>query len=123
MDDLYVDDLQISVQRREAQVEISWEGISETRDPGSSLSPYLEQLASEIHGTEVMVDFSAMEYMNSATVAPIVRFIRALDKECSRVTVLYDESKTFQRTTFSAIKALGVVLPHLEVRTRDNPAG
>lgn len=118
MDDLRHDDLTIRIEQSSAQVKVVWQGISDARDPGTHLSPYLDKLVEGVSGAEVIVDFCAMEYMNSATIAPILRFVRALEKVSSKVIVIYDQSKTFQRTTFSAIKALGIVLSKLEVRTK-----
>lgn len=119
MDELRVAELRIRIERADDRVTIRWEGVSEARDPGTELVPYLDKLVEGLHGAHVWIDFCAMEYMNSATIAPILRFIRALDKECPQVTVIYDRTKTFQRTTFSAIKALGIVLSKLEVIARD----
>lgn len=115
MDDLRAADLWIHVQREASQVSVIWAGTSEAREPATYLLPYLDELVNELHGALVEVDFSAMDYMNSATIAPIVRFLRALDRHATKVRVLYDPTRTFQRTTFSAIKALGIVLRKLEV--------
>ena len=115
MDDLRAADLWIHVQREASHVAIIWAGTSEAREPALYLLPYLDDLVNELHGSVVEIDFSAMDFMNSATIAPIVRFLRSLDRHCTKVRVLYDPSRTFQRTTFSAIKALGIVLRKLEV--------
>lgn len=116
MDELCTGDLTIRVAREGNQVHVRWQGVSDARDPGAAISPYLDRLVGELAGAVVHIDFSAMEYMNSATVAPILRFIRALDREAARIVVLYDHDKSFQRTTFSAIRALGILLAKLEVR-------
>jgi hypothetical protein len=120
MDELCTGDLEIRVERQSDpvtdQVTVRWRGVSDARDPGVAISPYLDRLVEELQGAVVCIDFSAMEYMNSATVAPILRFIRALDREAARIIILYDQGKTFQRTTFSAVRALGILLQKLEVK-------
>lgn len=116
MDELCTGGLAIRVERGDAEVVVRWQGVSDARDPGAEISPYLDALVGQLDGAAVSVDFSAMEYMNSATVAPILRFIHALDRRASHIVILYDHGKSFQRTTFSAIKALGILLHKLEVR-------
>ena len=118
MDDLRLQDLEIRVQRDGDRVTVSWHGISDGPNPGAELSPYLEGLVHASAGAHVEIDFTGMDYMNSATIAPIIRFIRALNDVCSKVSVFYDETRNFQRTTFSAIKAMGIVLDKLEVLAR-----
>lgn len=116
MDELQVDGLTIRIEQRDDRARVLWQGVSEAREPGAHISPFLDKVVEDVRGLAVDIDFSAMEYMNSATVAPILRFIRALERECVAITILYDHKKTFQRTMFSAIKALGIVLEKLEVR-------
>jgi hypothetical protein len=116
MDELCTGDLEIRVERQGDQVTVRWRGVSDARDPGVEISPFLDGLVDGLAGVVVHIDFSAMEYMNSATVAPILRFIRALERQASRIVILYDHDKTFQRTTFSAVRALGILLQKLEVK-------
>ena len=119
MQPLDTDRLHIKIAEEElGKVRLLWSGTSDDRDPARLLNPYLDSVVEELGSLKVEIDFCAMDYMNSATVPPLLRLVRALNRKGIDTTVVYDSAQTFQRTAFSAFKALASVMPHLTVAPR-----
>ena len=106
--------LSIVVSKSDRETAIRWHGVSDARDPGKFLHPIVNQLTSELAGTNVTVDFSCLEYMNSATVAPIINFVKGLDSNGASVLVLFADAD-WQRTHLRCMKAISRTLTHVRV--------
>lgn len=94
---------------------IAWQGTSDAREPGLELTPFLTKIAEELSGGAVEVDFRKLEYMNSATVSPIIHFARALDSHGVKARLLYDAGIGWQRVNFVCMKTIAKTLKHIEV--------
>jgi len=113
------DGLSIEVVDAHTQVSIIWRGVSEARDPGLVLVPFLNLLADRLRAGKVRVvtvDFRQFEYMNSATVVPILQFVKRLDAIGAQTRVLYDQSVSWQRINFRCMRTIARTLSHVEVR-------
>lgn len=109
-------ELRISVTSSpDAGTVIAWLGTSDARDPGAELTPFLSGLAERLAGGQVSVDFRKLEYMNSATVSPIIHFARALDSHGVKTRLYYDSSVGWQRVNFVAMKSIAKTLKLVEV--------
>jgi hypothetical protein len=95
---------------------ITWRGTSDARDPGAILNPYLSRLAARLGGMRVTLDFRLFEYMNSATVAPLIAFIKALDGRGARSVLLYDTKLSWQRVNFQCMKTIARTLKSVDVQ-------
>src|SRR5262245_47821814 len=73
------DGLVITASRVSGTGKVAWSGVSDSRTPGIFLRPVLRDLSEKMRGAEVTVDFTRLEYMNSATVSPLINFVKALD--------------------------------------------
>src|SRR2546425_588663 len=91
------DGLVINASRSNGKGIVAWRGVSDSRTPGLFLRPLLRDLTEKMKGAEVTVDFSKLEYMNSATVSPLINFVKSLDGTCKRIVVLFSETD-WQRT-------------------------
>ncbi len=114
--------LKISVEEVSGSMVIDWTGESDTRDPASNIGPYLSELASRLHGKTVRLRFDGLQYMNSSTVTPIMKFVRELSAVANRVTVHYDESVQWQATSFRAMRVVARRWPNVEVVGLDSPS-
>jgi hypothetical protein len=117
MQGLKVNELEIRVTKG-PQTLIEWLGISNARDPGLTLIPYLDQVTKELDCEEVFVDFSKLEYINSSTVPPIIRLIKELDKKAIKTHVIYNKSLKWQQESFKALATLSKILKHVNVEAR-----
>ncbi len=115
MKELKVGNLIINVVDKGSKLKIFWRGTSEMRDPGELLSPFLQNLAETAKNMSIEIDFCDLEYMNSATVGPIVIFIRLLEAQQLATRIIYDSSKSFQKTVFRSIQALAHLMRYIKV--------
>jgi hypothetical protein len=54
---------------------VRWLGVSDAREPAVHLTPFLSSILDELANRSVTVDFREFEYMNSATVSPLINFV------------------------------------------------
>lgn len=117
------DGLTIEVTTVQSIVHVVWRGVSEARDPDDALVPFLTGLADRLRAQKVSIDFRALEYMNSATVIPILQFVRRLDSEGAQTHVLYDQKVSWQRINFRCMKTIARTLTHVEVHSEPPRSG
>ena len=67
-------------------------------------------------GAEVTVDFTKLEYMNSATVSPLINFVKTLDGTCTRILVVFAQTD-WQRTHLQCMRAIATTLRHTMVES------
>lgn len=109
--------LSIEVSDTGANARVTWRGKSDIREPGNKLIPFLDQLAERLNSRKVTVDFRRFEYMNSATVSSIIRFVRKLDSNGASIVLVYDPLIDWQRVNFLCMKTIARTLSHVEVLT------
>ena len=110
------DGLVISASRANGKGTVAWRGVSDSRTPGLFLRPVLRDISEKLKGAEVTVDFTRLEYMNSATVSPLINFVKTLDGICSRILVLFSETD-WQRTHLQCMRAIATTLRHVAVQS------
>jgi hypothetical protein len=111
------DGLVITLASSQQSASIVWTGVSDTRDPTVFLGPLTERLTSSVKGLETTVDFRKLEYVNSATVAPMISLVKALDANEMPVLVLFADAD-WQRTHLMCMKAIARTLKHVRVEGR-----
>jgi hypothetical protein len=110
------DGLMISASRANGKGMVAWCGVSDSRTPGIFLRPVLREVSEKMKGAEVTVDFTKLEYMNSATVSPLINFVKTLDGICTRILVLFSETD-WQRTHLQCMRAIATTLRHVAVES------
>ena len=110
------DGLIISASRANGKGKVAWRGISDSRTPGIFLRSVLRDLSEKMKGVEVTVDFTKLEYMNSATVSPLINFVKTLDGACTSILVLFAETD-WQRTHLQCMRAIATTLRHVAVQS------
>jgi hypothetical protein len=118
---LATDQLSIQVFSSPIGFTMAWRGISDTREPELVLVPFMRQLARKVRGKRVTIDFTAFEYMNSATVAPIVQFIKLLDAGETSTVLVYNTNVSWQRVSCVCMKVVARTLTHVEVQEANSP--
>jgi anti-anti-sigma regulatory factor len=114
------DGLCIQLSRAPDELTVSWLGVSDSRTPAAFLNPVIEQIARSAGGAPVTVDFTRLEYMNSATVTPLIALVRSLDQAKSPVLLLFAEVD-WQRTHLQCMKAISRTLQNVRVEGRPPP--
>jgi hypothetical protein len=110
------DGLTINASRANGKGRVAWRGVSDSRTPGLFLRPVLRDLTEKMKGAEVTVDFTRLEYMNSATVSPLINFVKTLDGNCARILVLFSDAD-WQRTHLQCMRAIATTLRHVMVQS------
>ena len=110
------DGLVINASRSNGKGTVAWRGVSDSRTPGFFLRPLLRDLSEKMKGAEVTVDFTKLEYMNSATVSPLINFVKSLDGGCKRIVVLFSETD-WQRTHLQCMRAIATTLRNVLVNS------
>ena len=110
------DGLVISASRANGRGTVAWCGVSDSRTPSLFLRPVLRDLSEKMKGAEVTVDFTKLEYMNSATVSPLINFVKGLDGICTSILVLFSETE-WQRTHLQCMRAIATTLRHVVVES------
>lgn len=96
---------------------IAWRGVSDGRSPAMFLNPVIKQLVELAKGSAVTVDFTRLDYLNSATVAPMLSLVRSLDANEQPVLVLFADID-WQRTHLKCMSAIARTLQHVKVEGR-----
>jgi anti-anti-sigma regulatory factor len=109
------EELIIDVMELEGVITVVWRGVSDSRNPGEQLQPYLTQLTDQLRGRKVTIDFRRFEFMNSSTVAPIIHFVKQLHENNIPATILYDPSIFWQRVNFLCMKTIAQTLNNIQV--------
>lgn len=100
--------LTLTVSEEPASVVVTWRGRSTARNPAAFLAPILLQAlarACELR-RPITLDFRAVEYFNSSTMAPVVRLMEEARRRNARVTLQYDSGQRWQELSFSALRVL-----------------
>ena len=109
------DGLNITVDEQAKSTTVRWLGISDSRDPAVHLLPFLTSLLDELSGKDVLVDLRDLEYMNSATVSPLINFVKNLDAKGARTTLTFDASIPWQKVNAQCMRAIARTLSNVRV--------
>jgi hypothetical protein len=114
------DGLVISASRSNARGTVAWAGISDSQTPAMFLRPVLKDVLDKMKGADVTLDFTKLEYMNSATVSPLIQFVKALDGACAHTRVLFSQAD-WQRTHLQCMRAIATTLKRVTVDSAPAP--
>jgi anti-anti-sigma regulatory factor len=106
--------LTISLHRPHHGALVRWTGTSDTSQPGTFLHPITNHLALALHGSAVTIDFSTLEFINSATVAPLISSIKALDAAAASILVVFSDVD-WQRTHVQRMRAIARTLKNVRI--------
>ena len=108
------DGLSLTLEQSAGTATITWKGVSDGRFPGRSLNPLFREWVEKLQGSKVVVDLTRLEYMNSATVMPLIQMVRQLDASAKQVRVLFLDVD-WQRTHGNCMKAVARTLKNVQV--------
>jgi hypothetical protein len=110
-----VDNLKIDVEQEGARQVVTWTGESDATRPEQNLGPVLLKLMTRLQGTLVELRFSKLTYMNSASVTPIMAFVRDLSAVAKHIRVSYRADLQWQNTSFRAMRVVARKWANVEV--------
>ncbi|WP_437679176.1 hypothetical protein [Sorangium sp. So ce131] len=109
------DGLVVRISREGDRSRIEWSGVSDIRSPASFLNPFLADWSAKLKNTDVTVDLTKLDYMNSATVKPLVDLIKLLDQTSRYVLVVFCDND-WQRAHRNCMAALARTLKRTKVQ-------
>lgn len=115
MDNFKVEDLEIKISGTGSDFQMKWSGRSESRNPGEILNPYLDGLMKSLSGKKLTVDYCSLEYMNSSTVPPIIRFVKNCDTNNIETTINYKKDSEWQSASFKPLQTVCTLLKKVKV--------
>ncbi len=107
MKDLESGDLHIRVSASEGKLlRLDWIGKSNARQPGSVLGPFLSGAANAALTQQATLEmhFERLEYFNSSTMTALIQFIHSLPDLKLKTKIVFDESLSWQRSSFEALR-------------------
>jgi anti-anti-sigma factor len=113
--------LAIVVARTPAVTTVTWTGESDSRNPVDFLNPLIAKLSKELAGQSVVIDFSGLTYMNSATVAPLINTIKSLDGSAASVLVVFSDMD-WQRTHVQCVRTIARALKKVKIEVKPRAA-
>jgi hypothetical protein len=98
--------LAIDVAERGGALVLAWCGRSDAREPGRFLVPVLDAALERARagGLRLVLDFTAVEYMNSSTFTPIVKLVARARATGVPVALEYSLGRSWQALSFSALR-------------------
>jgi hypothetical protein len=108
------DGLTIVARKRSSAWHVSWLGASDSRNPSDFLRPVAARMIQAMRGSRITIDLSALEYMNSSTVSPIISMLKELDAHGIETRVLFSDAD-WQQTHLRCMRAITRVLKHVTV--------
>jgi hypothetical protein len=99
-------ELVLEVRPGDGEVLVAWSGKSADREPGRFLIPALSALLGEARAerARLVLDFSALDYMNSSTFTPVVKILDEARRGGVPITLVYSQGKKWQALSFSALR-------------------
>lgn len=97
--------LTLQVEENDTAINIKWIGKSADRTPGVFINPILNDalVKSSAANKEIMMDFKDLEFMNSSSIAPIVKILDRAKRGSNKVTIMYRKALNWQELSFSAL--------------------
>lgn len=95
---------------------LDWRGRSAFRRPEEIFGPYLDAVLvrARDRSADIEMHFEDLDYLNSSTVAVLVRFLRQVRGEGLGISFMYRANVRWQRLSFDALR----VFQHLDPRVR-----
>jgi hypothetical protein len=100
-------DLVLELSSAGDDVVLAWRGRSDEREPGRFLVPVLADALAEARRLErrLVLDFTAVDYMNSSTFTPLVKLLDDARRAGVAVLLRYSLARKWQSLSFSALRA------------------
>lgn len=113
------DDFQIDVNRpAKGAIELAWRGSLHSSHPEEILDPFFDVLLDDLKSSasSLSCDFTGLEYMNSASIPPLIQLLRRLAENEIHGEFIYDTSRKVQTASFRALDVIASKSQYTRVR-------
>lgn len=100
------DRLIIQIEESSYLIKIIWLGECSSRNPSLFLAPILEEQYKISHAQlkKIIFDFTKTQYMNSAGIIPIIKFLKKIGDDGGSIQVLYNRFERWQSVLIGELK-------------------
>jgi len=118
LENLKEEDFEIEAVRQGTMVELIWMGSVQVPEPDDLLDPYFEKLlvVAQKNSLSVRCDFTKLDYMNSASIPPLINLLRRLAELEIQGEFIYDASRKVQAASFRALDVIARKSEYTSVR-------
>ena len=111
-------ELTIELSHGPGELRLTWKGKSAEREPSRFLVPILSEAMQAAHAASLplVMDFSALDYMNSSTFTPVVKALDESRRLVVPVVLEYSLSRKWQALSFSALRTFETLDGRIKVR-------
>jgi len=108
MENLKEEDFEIEVVYDGDIIELLWKGSLHAINPDDFLDPYFEKLLSHVKEKNLSIknNFVNLDYMNSASIPPLIQLLRELAKNEISGEFIYDSKRKVQAASFRALDVI-----------------
>jgi hypothetical protein len=103
---LVAGDLLVEARGTAARLHLDWTGRSNARHPSVMLAPYFEAVLTRAKqsGCSIEVHFERLEFLNSSTVAAVIKLINDARDQNVRMHLTFDGQQKWQSLNFEALR-------------------
>lgn len=108
LENLKEDDFEIEVVQEGDMIELFWKGTLGAPDPDEFLDPYFDKLIETARTNKMSVrcNFTNLDYMNSASIPPLIQLLRRMAENEIRGEYAYNAGRKVQAASFRALDVI-----------------
>ena len=108
MENLKEEEFEIEIVYDGDTIELLWKGSLHAINPDVFLDPYFEKLLIHVKEKNLVIknNFVNLDYMNSASIPPLIQLMRDLAKNEISAEFIYDSKRKVQAASFRALDVI-----------------
>lgn len=108
LENLETEGFRIEAVENEGWVELKLQGAIQAANPEDFLDPYFKAVMETARSAKLSIrcDFVALEYMNSASIPPLISLLRKCAENSIQGEFIYDSSRKVQAASFKALDVI-----------------
>ena len=108
MENLQKEELLIEASLKDEALVLVWRGAIHSASPDEYLNPYLDSMLEEARQKKLRLvcDFQNLEYMNSASIPPLIQLLRHLAEQQVHGEFVYNKNRKVQSASFKALDVI-----------------
>jgi hypothetical protein len=109
------DNFSIEPSRSAVALLLTWRGELTLQDPGAQIGPFLDGCLQGAGGRRVILDFTAMGFMNSSSLVPIIACVKRAAEMNLSCELRYNKAVGWQRVSYNSMTVLCKRTPKVTV--------
>ncbi|MCB1318859.1 MAG: hypothetical protein KDK34_01325 [Leptospiraceae bacterium] len=108
INNLKVDEFEVETTLNKSVLELKFRGSIHAANPEEFMQPFFDDIINEALSRKLSLkcDFVELEYMNSASIPPLIHLLRQLAENEINGDFIYDSSRKVQTASFRALDVI-----------------